>query len=136
MSYICSYIVAAGHVLTAGIAVFVTAGPSYCTSPLGLESGSIPDANFTSSSDADPSKASHYGRLNSEKFHPTTLAWSAANNDDNQWLGVEVGEAVKLTGIAIQGLHGSTNWVESFTLSYSNDGVNFTAVQKVRTPRI
>ena len=106
-------------------------GPSHCTLPMGLESGFLRDANFTSSSDYGPNNVSSNARLHSVPSDQPTRAWSSQINDMNQWIRVDFGEAVKITGIATQGLQGSDNWVKSYNLSHSNDGVNFTAYAQV-----
>ena len=54
----------------------------------------------------------HLGRLNFGG------AWSAAVNDVNQSLGIDLGEDFTVTGIATQGSNDKATWVTKYTLQY------------------
>ena len=54
----------------------------------------------------------HLGRLNFGG------AWSAAVNDVNQYLGIDLGEDFTVTGIATQGSNDKATWVTKYTLQY------------------
>lgn len=55
----------------------------------------------------------HLGRLNFGG------AWSAAVNDLNQYLGIDLGEDFTVTGIETQGNSDKATWVTKYTLQYS-----------------
>ncbi|XP_022086819.1 neurotrypsin-like [Acanthaster planci] len=114
--------------ILAALVVIVLTGPCYgnpaparrtsvpCVSgPLGMESGAIPDASITASSSWSgypPSNA----RLNvgTEGWLPSTPA--------NQWIQVDLGGHVAVTGIVIQGKPGSDWHVTSFTVQTRVNG--------------
>ena len=66
---------------------------------------------FASSILSENDKA-HLGRLNFGR------AWSAAVNDLNQYLGIDLGEDFTVTGIATQGNSDKATWVTKYTLQY------------------
>ena len=104
---------------------------------MGMESGKILDKQITASSEWDANHAAHQGRLNFQEVVEGGVAtksgsWSARKNDKNQWLQVDLlREEAVVTSVATQGrkrhLHwGRRNqWVESYKLQYSNNGVDF-----------
>ena len=66
---------------------------------------------FASSISSENDKA-HLGRLNLRG------AWSAAVNDLNQYLRIDLGEDFTVTGIATQGSSDKATWVTKYTLKY------------------
>ena len=54
----------------------------------------------------------HLGRLNFGG------AWSAAVNDRNQYLSIDLSEDYTVTGIATQGSSDKATWVTKYTLKY------------------
>ena len=52
--------------------------------------------------------------------------WISQFQDDKQFLQIDLGVVTKVTRIALQGRADAGWWTKSFTLSYSNDGANFT----------
>ena len=97
-----------------------------CQDPLGVESGGIPDAQITASSEWDSNHAAIQGRLNFQASGIKQGAWSAKSNDRNQWLQIDLGAAYsKVTRVASQGRNGADQWVTKYRLQYSNDGVNY-----------
>ena len=66
------------------------------------------------------------GRLQCESTSSKEGSWSAGNNDENQWLQVDLGSRyTKVTRVATQGIHDAAQWVTKYKLLYSNDEVNF-----------
>ena len=65
------------------------------------------------------------------KLHSYTLlyvyrgSWSSKSNNLNQWIQAEFATPFKISAIQTQGRHGHNQWVKSFKLSFSNDGVNW-----------
>ena len=96
-----------------------------------MENKNIPDAQITASSEYNNSTRAFYGRLNLEAEGGNAGAWSARYDDYNQWLQVDLGNKTQVTGIKTQGQeHDTCQWVKSYTISYSNDGIKFTAYKQ------
>ncbi|XP_019624412.1 PREDICTED: lactadherin-like, partial [Branchiostoma belcheri] len=95
-----------------------------CTYPLGIESGAIPDASITASSTwYGVGHEPYRGRLNGVAGEG---AWSVSSNTIGEWLQVDLGEMTTVTGTIIQGrYHGNGDWVTSYKLQYSVDGLSW-----------
>ena len=97
-----------------------------------MENGKIIDSQITASSQwtntHDPTRA----RLNLKDSTSKEGAWSAAKNDVNQWIQVDFKNQTTVTNILTQGRNCYNNyqWVTSYTVYYSNDGIDFTPYQK------
>ena len=102
-----------------------------------MESGKILDKQINASSEWNAHHAAHQGRLNFQEVVEIGVpkksgSWSALIRDQNQWLQVDLlrQESV-VTSEATQGrnrnsLWGPHNqWVQSYKLQYSNNGVDF-----------
>ncbi|XP_066029720.1 uncharacterized protein [Pocillopora verrucosa] len=96
-----------------------------CSTPLGLESRRIKNAQVTASSQWDGNHAAIQGRLNFKAGGGKQGGWSARQNNKNQWIQVALGSYTKLTSIATQGRNAQSQWVTAYKLQYSEDGVNF-----------
>ena len=104
---------------------------------MGMESGKILNKQITASSEWNAHHAAHQGRLNFQEVVERGVArksgsWSARKNDKNQWLQVDLlREEAVVTSVATQGRNkhprwGAHNqWVKSYKLQYSNNGVDF-----------
>ena len=116
--------------------VLCTAAP--CTASLGMETHLIKDAQITASSEWDSNHAAIQARLNFKESKGKRGAWSALSNDYNQWIQVDLGSYIKLTGIATQGRNGANEWVTKYQLQYSDDGVNFQYYKEAgkRSPKV
>ena len=90
-----------------------------------MENEMIPDDHVTASSVLEDNHGPGNARLHFQSGSGRTGAWSAKNNDKNQWLQVDLGSLAVITEIATQGRHGSPQWVKSYTISYSLDGDDF-----------
>ena len=105
-----------------------------------MENGAIPDRNIKASS-VYPSRMMIHdaanGRLRFEKIGRAG-AWCVATNDQNQWLQVDLGTEMMISGVATQGRQAINQWVKSYSLSYSLDGRTFYSYQnyKVESFRI
>ncbi|XP_078698289.1 uncharacterized protein LOC144925662 [Branchiostoma floridae x Branchiostoma belcheri] len=101
---------------------------SACLDPLGMESGAIPDASITASTTWDDIlyRQPHHARLNGVDGYG---AWAARTNTIGQWLQVDLGMMMRVSGTIIQGrLYSSlerTDWVTSFKLQYGVDGASW-----------
>ena len=104
---------------------------------MGMESGKILDKQITASSEWDANHAAHQGRLNFQEVVERGVArrsgsWSARKNDMNQWLQVDLlREESVVASVATQGRNRNPlwgehdQWVQSYKLQYSNNGVDF-----------
>lgn len=90
--------------------------------PLGLESGYVLNQKMTAFSSKDKFHAPFNARLNRVAARGRKGAWSAKNNNADQWLKVDFRHNVKITRIATQGRQDADQWVRRYTLSYSADG--------------
>ncbi len=92
-----------------------------------MENGEIYDSQISASSEW----AANYGvinsRLNFQAQGRRQGAWFARHNDRNQWLQVNFNLQTTITEILTQGCSNWYLWVKSYTVSYSNDGLNFFA---------
>ena len=86
--------------------------PLDCHAALGIADGTIPDDKMFASSISSENDKAHLGRLNLRG------AWSAAVNDLNQYLGIDLGEDFTVTGIETQGSSDKATWVTKYTLQY------------------
>ena len=97
-----------------------------CKDPkaLGFEERIIKDSQITSSSEYSKKFAAKYGRLNFQGQDGEKATWIAKSNNDQEWLQVDLQHEVDLTGVSSQGRPdcGCDQWVESYTVSYSNNG--------------
>ena len=92
-----------------------------------MESGKIPDSRITATSEWNSLYGAANARLN---FAKNSGSWSSKANNLNQWLQVDFKYTATITDILTQGRGRHNQWVRSYTVSYSNDGVNFKPYQK------
>ena len=90
-----------------------------------METGAIADRQITASSQWDENHAPFQGRLNFPWRSFKAGGWSAASNDANQWLAIDLGHTGTIvTRIATQGRNYPDpylQWVATYKLQYSND---------------
>ena len=100
--------------------------PLDCQEPLGMENGTISDAQISASSQWSADYAAIQGRLHFKTIPQYGGSWSAHKSDLQQWLQVDLGsQYTQVTRVATQGRHDYSQWVTRYKLQYSNDGVNF-----------
>ena len=85
----------------------------------------IPNGQITASSQWDVNHAAIQGRLHYKLSGNKQGGWSARTNDVNQFLQIDLVHITKLTGVATQGRNAYDQWVKTYKLQYSVDGVNF-----------
>uniref|UniRef100_A0A3P8TDS8 Contactin associated protein like 3 n=1 Tax=Amphiprion percula TaxID=161767 RepID=A0A3P8TDS8_AMPPE len=59
------------------------------------------------------------------KFAAGAGGWSPLVSDRYQWLEVDLGERTKITAVATQGRYGSSDWLTSYLLMFSDTGHNW-----------
>ena len=90
-----------------------------CVMPLGLEDKRVPNGHLTASSYYNYHLSPWYGRLNS------IYSWSVRRNRVGQWFQVNFMELMRIKGVATQGRQNANQWVRSYTVRYSVDGMSF-----------
>ncbi|EDO30628.1 predicted protein, partial [Nematostella vectensis] len=93
-----------------------------CTQPLGMENQGILSTAMTSSSEIDGSHSASAGRLYGGS------SWCSATSSSSEYLQVDLGRVVRVTGIATQGSPDEDKWASQYRLSYSNDSNTWTTV--------
>ena len=97
--------------------------------PIGLQNYRIKNAAITASSRWDQNHAPWLARLHRSRRGRFIGAWSSRRNDYKQWLQVDMGRSMKVTGIATQGRQDADQWVTAYYVYISSDGVNFAKVK-------
>ena len=90
-----------------------------------MESRFISDAQISASSQWDINHAAVQARLRFQAGGGKQGAWSARYNNQNQWLQVDLGAETVVNNIETQGRNRYSQWVKSYKLQYSNDGISF-----------
>ena len=90
-------------------------------SPYGMENRKISDSQIKSSTQLDENHSAKHSRLHSKANRENGGSWSALKNDVTQWLQVDLGSYVRVTGIATQGRNGRDEWVTKFRLQYGEN---------------
>ena len=94
-----------------------------------MENGQIPNSAITASTIWSERYAAYYGRLNSER------GWFTGKWDAHPWLEIDFGEVTQVTAISTQGY--LNHWVKSYSLNYSNTGLEpFTPCKQQRYPKV
>ncbi|NP_001087541.1 milk fat globule-EGF factor 8 protein S homeolog precursor [Xenopus laevis] len=109
-----------------------------CSDPLGMKAHMVSDKQITASSVYQTWGVDaftwypHYARL--DKIGKTN-AWTALENNQEQWLQIDLHIPKKITGIITQGAKdfGSIQYVESFKVAYSDDGNTWKIYKDSRT---
>ena len=99
-----------------------------------MESGAILDSQISASSEWSSDHAAQQARLNFQQGGGKTGSWSSRENNDNQWLQVDLKNTTKVTRIATQGRNGYSQWVTKYKIQYCNDGQPFTTYRQNGDP--
>jgi len=103
--------------------MFVTIVLGYqCSMSLGIEDGRIPDSALTASTIYSGSHATTFARLNLAAASGKAGSWRAKTNNVNQWLQIDLGTLTTVTKVATQGRQDHSEWITSYSLSYSLAG--------------
>ncbi|CAF97745.1 unnamed protein product, partial [Tetraodon nigroviridis] len=82
----------------------------------------LPPASFRSSSQLSSSHAPCFAKLNRRDG---AGGWSPLSSDRYQWLEVDLGQRTEVTAVATQGRYGSSDWLTSYLLMFSDTGHNW-----------
>ncbi|XP_030828735.1 lactadherin-like [Strongylocentrotus purpuratus] len=97
-------------------------------SPVGLESGKVPNSAISISSRYNYKLGKPKARLNSPS------AWVPKDDDEDPWLQIKFNSAYVITAILTQGRADSPDqWVTSYIVSSSMDGASWTHYQDINT---
>ncbi|XP_066037774.1 contactin-associated protein-like 4 [Chamaea fasciata] len=83
---------------------------------------SLPQSSFSSSSELSSSHSPGFARLNRREG---AGGWSPLVSNKYQWLQIDLGERTEITAVATQGGYGSSDWVTSYLLMFSDSGRNW-----------
>ncbi|KAM8963611.1 contactin-associated protein-like 3 isoform 1-T1 [Lycaon pictus] len=98
----------------------VAAGNPYnCDAAL---ASTLPREAFSSSSELSSSHGPGFASLNRRDG---AGGWSPLVSDQYQWLQIDLGERMEVTAVATQGGYGSSDWVTSYILMFSDGGRNW-----------
>ena len=98
--------------------------------PLGLEDKRVTDGHLTASTYYNHHLSPWHGRLNHR------WSWSVRLRRIGQYLQVNFVELMRIKGVATQGRQDANQWVRSYTVSYSTDGMNFVSYKEGRTTKV
>ena len=96
-----------------------------CEDPLGMESEAIFDSQISASSRLDDDHSAARSRLHFKTEKRKDGAWSALRSDEHQWLQVDFRSYATVTRVATQGRYYHNEWVLTYTIHYSDDGLTF-----------
>ncbi|KAM6469907.1 contactin-associated protein-like 4 isoform 1-T1 [Liasis olivaceus] len=82
----------------------------------------LSQSSFSSSSELSSSHSPGFARLNRRDG---AGGWTPLVSNKYQWLQIDLGERTEITAVATQGGYGSSNWVTSYLLMFSDSGRNW-----------
>ncbi|XP_044168919.1 uncharacterized protein LOC114961409 [Acropora millepora] len=99
---------------------------------LGMENGIIPDSKITASSELNAGTPAKNGRLN----YTAGPSWCAQTNDNNPYLQIDLQSLHVICAVTTQGNSEADEWVETYTIQTSTDGVHWTDYDDDGHPKI
>ena len=85
-----------------------------CHSSLGVEDGRIQAPQMRASSEVDASHAAGFGRLYGSS------SWCSALSSSSEYLQVDLGQMMTVTGVATQGDPTSDKWVTRYSVQFGD----------------
>ncbi|GIY74808.1 EGF-like repeat and discoidin I-like domain-containing protein 3 [Caerostris extrusa] len=85
----------------------------------------LPDSHIKASTSKDSMSGPQSSRLSSISSTRSAGAWIAGEIDDRQFIEVDLGFIQNVYGVVTLGRHGHPEWVKSYKVLYSNDGLTF-----------
>lgn len=98
--------------------------------PLGAEDSCLVPGSFSGSTYYNHYLAPWHGRLNHR------WSWSARYRRHGQWLQVSLGGSSTIKAVATQGRQDAHQWVTSYTIGRSVDGMRFVHYREGRGIRV
>ncbi|XP_072169487.1 lactadherin-like [Diadema setosum] len=97
---------------------------------LGIADGRVSSTSLVASSCRDMAHCADHSRLNRRQIGNVGGAWIAGSSREDEWIQVDLRSAFEITGVTTQGRHDAQHdeWVTSYTVWYSIDGKDWTAV--------
>uniref|UniRef100_I3M543 Contactin-associated protein-like 3 n=1 Tax=Ictidomys tridecemlineatus TaxID=43179 RepID=I3M543_ICTTR len=99
--------------------IIINLAKSDCDAPLG---SALPPSSFSSSAELSSSHGPGFARLNRRDG---AGGWTPLVSNKYQWLQIDLGERMEVTAVATQGGYGSSDWVTSYLLMFSDSGRNW-----------
>ena len=96
---------------------------------LGLEDYRITDGAMTASTQYDSNHGPRRARLNLPVSGVLRGGWSALTLDHSQWLQVDLSGTYRVAGIITQGRADVSQWVTSYKVAHSLNGIDFNTIQ-------
>ncbi|XP_021569349.1 contactin-associated protein-like 3 [Carlito syrichta] len=90
-----------------------------CDAPL---ASALPRSSFSSSSELSRSHGPGFASLNRRDG---AGGWTPLVSSKYQWLQIDFGERMEITAVATQGRYGSSDWVTSYLLMFSDGERNW-----------
>ncbi|XP_066304553.1 uncharacterized protein [Branchiostoma lanceolatum] len=95
---------------------------SVCLVPMGMEAGTIADYQLSASSN---NQYAGRARLNYISRDNNPGGWVPLSGDGQPWIQVDFRASKKVTGVITQGRQDADQWVKTFTVQFSDDGVSY-----------
>ena len=99
---------------------------------LGMENGVIADSKITASSELNAGTPAKNTRLN----YAAGPSWCAQTNDSNPYLQIDLQSLHVICGMSTQGNSKADDWVETYTIQTSADGVHWTDYDHDGHPKV
>ena len=90
-----------------------------------MKSGKIPNSAISATTILNQYYGTERARLDTVKSGSYAGAWIPKTQDAGQWIEVDLGKITKITRLATQGRQDSTQFVKSYTITYSVEGGPF-----------
>ena len=72
----------------------------------------------------------------SARLSDTSSSWCASSNDQSQYLQIDFGKVLTMTGIAVQGNPTADSWVKDFYFDYGMDLNSLVTYQENGTNKV
>ncbi|KAH1184969.1 hypothetical protein KIL84_012910, partial [Mauremys mutica] len=82
----------------------------------------LPLTAFDSSSELFSVHSPNFAKLNRRDG---AGGWSPSESNPQQWLQIDLGDRAEITAVATQGRYGSSDWITSYILMFSDTGRNW-----------
>lgn len=116
------------HTCCLNLIVLLATDGVHCNLPLGMSTGFISSAQITASGSLSTSYNKDAARL-LRAVHPI-FGWSPRTNNNQQYIQVDLRAVTKVTGVATQGRGNADQWVTSYKLRCSQNGVTWVTYQE------